>query len=98
MVATSVLLLVLGILHFAHGLFEYVVYPANKKDVPACSKINDALVKILGASKVQIYKSQIRKTTEFWLVQILEAQKATVVQIPGVRIPSHGQRNHSDSF
>ena len=63
--AASILLLVIAFLHFAQGLVEYVVYPADKKAVLACSHINDALVKILGGSRVRIYKSQIRQTTEF---------------------------------
>lgn len=82
--AATVLLLVIGILHFAHGLVEYVVYPTNKKDLSACSQINDALVKVLGDSSVRIYTSQIRQTTEFWFVQALEAQKAAILQVPGV--------------
>ncbi len=94
----SILLLVIGILHLAHGLIEYVVYPANKKDVSACSRINGAIVKTLGASKVQAYQSRSRQSTEFWFVQALEAQKAVILQIPGVRIPIHNQHNHNDSF
>lgn len=86
--AATLLLLVIGILHFAHGLVEYVVYPTNKKDLSACSQINDALVKVLGDSRVRIYTSQIRQTTEFWFVQALEAQKAAILQVPGVCLPS----------
>lgn len=86
--ATSILLLIVGILHLAHGLPEFVVYPANSRDVSACSRTNDELVRILGASKVQIYKSQIRSTTEFWFIQALEYQKGTILQIPGVSILS----------
>ncbi|KAM0795733.1 peptidase S8/S53 domain-containing protein [Usnea florida] len=84
MMTTSILLLLVGMLHLAHGLTEFVVYPTNRKDVSACSRINYALVSLLGDSKVQVYKSQIRSTTEFWFVQILEYQKATILQIPGV--------------
>ena len=91
------LLLVIGILHFAYGLIEYVVYPVDKRDVPACSQINDALVKLLGDSKVQIYKSRTRQVTEFWLIQALEAQTAPVLQIPGVRILSRNQYGCTDS-
>lgn len=94
----SLLLLVIGILHFAHGLVEFVVYPADKKDVSACSQINEALVKMLGDSNVQIYKSQIRQITEFWFIQALEVQKATILQIPEVRILSDIQHGHNDSF
>lgn len=96
--AATVLLLVIGILHFAHGLVEYVVYPTNKKDLSACSQINDALVKVLGDSSVRIYTSQIRQTTEFWFVQALEAQKAAILQVPGVRLPSPIQHVCNDSF
>lgn len=85
MVAT-VLLLVIVILQLAHGLVEYVVYPTNKKDRSACSQINDALLKILGDSQVHTYTSQIRQTTEFWFVQALEAQKAAILQVSGVRL------------
>ena len=86
--AASILLLVIGILHFAHGLVEYVVYPADKKDVSACLRINNALVNTFGGSKIRIYKSQIRQSTEFWLIQALESQKETILRIPGVRILS----------
>lgn len=96
--AASVLLFVIGILHIAHGFVEYVVYPNNRKDVSACSQINDALVKILGNSRVQIYKSQIRQSTEFWFIQALEAQRAIILQIPGVRMPSPIQHDYNDSF
>ena len=98
MMTASLLLLVIGILHFAHGLVEFVVYPADKKDVSACSQINEALVKMLGDSNVQIYKSQIRQITEFWFIQALEVQKATILQIPEVRILSDIQHGHNDSF
>lgn len=84
MMIASILLVVIGILHFAHGLTEYVVYPVNKRDVSACSQNNDALVKILGDSRVQIYKSQVRQITDFWFIQALESQIAIVLQIPGV--------------
>lgn len=87
--AVSILLLVVGLLQFVHGLVEYVVYPTNKKDVPACSQINDALINILGQNKVQIYKSQSRQTTEFWLVQALDFQTTEILRIPGVRTPSN---------
>ena len=86
--AASILLVLIGILHFAHGLVEYVVYPTNKKDVATCSQINNALVKICGASRVQIYRSRIRGTTEFWVIRAIEAAKQTVLQIPGVCIQS----------
>ena len=98
MMTTSIILLLIGILHLAHGLPEYVVYPANRKDVSACSRTNDALVKMLGASKVQIYKSQVRSTTEFWFIQALEYQRATILQIPGVSILSIFQHHDNDSF
>ena len=81
----STLLLIIGLLQCVHGLVEYVVYPTNKKDVPTCSQINDALINILGQSKVQIYKSQSRQTTEFWLVQALDFQTSEVLRIAGVR-------------
>ena len=96
--AVSIPLLVIGLIHFVHGLVEYVVYPANKKDVSACSQINDAIVKILGDSRVQVYKSQSRQTTDFWFVQALVAQKAAILQVPGVRIESHIWRGYNDSF
>ena len=83
--AACILLLVFGFLHFAHGLFEYVVYPTDKRDVSACSRINDALVKMLGNSKVRIYKSQPRQTTEFWLVEALSSQQGMLSGLPGVR-------------
>lgn len=98
MMIASILLVVIGILHFAHGLTEYVVYPVNKRDVSACSQTNNALVKILGDSRVQIYKSQIRQTTDFWFIQALESQIAIVLQIPGVRIQLHVQHDCNDSF
>ena len=69
-----------------HGLVEYVVYPANKRDVSACSRINDALVKTIGNSNVRGYQSQPRKITEFWLVEASANQAAMVSRIPGVRI------------
>ena len=97
MMFASFLLLVIGMLHFAYGLIEYVVYPVDKRDVPACSQINDALVKLLGDSKVQIYKSQTRQVTEFWLIQALEAQTAPVSRIPGVRVLSRNQHGCTDS-
>lgn len=84
MVAASFLLFAIGVLHFANGLVELVVYPANKRDVSACSRINVALVEILGYSRVRTYKSRISLTTEFWLVEALEFQKARVSNIPGV--------------
>ena len=96
--AASVLILVIGILHIAHGFVEYVVYPKNRKDVSACSRINNALVNILGNSRVQVYKSQSRQSTEFWFIQALEAQKAFILYIPGVRIPSLIQLGYNDSF
>ena len=83
--ATCILLFLLGFLHFAHGLVEYVVYPADKRDVSACSRINNALVKMLGNSKVRFYQSQPRQTTEFWLVEALAYQQAMLSGIPGVR-------------
>ena len=83
----STLFLIIGLLHCVHGLTEYVVYPANKKDVSACSRINNELIKFLGDSRVQIYKSQSRQTTEFWFVQALEFQQAALLQLPGVRMP-----------
>ena len=86
--AAAIFLLVIGIFHFAHGLVEYVVYPADKKDVSACSQINTAVVRILGDSKVRIYQSQIRQTTEFWFIQAIETQAEAVSRIPGVRIQS----------
>ena len=82
--AATILLVVIGILHFAHGLVEYVVYPTDKKDVTACSQINNALVKICGPSRVQIYRSQMRGTTEFWVIRAIETTKSTILQIPGV--------------
>ena len=85
--AVSILFLIIGLLHYVHGLTEYVVYPTNKNDVSACTQINNALIKILGDSKVQIYKSQSRQTTEFWFVHALEFQKAALLQVPGVRMP-----------
>ena len=82
----SILLLVIGLLHCVHGLTQYVVYPANKQDVSTCSQINNALVKVLGKSKVQIYKSQSRQTTEFWFVHAFAFQQTEILQIPGVRM------------
>ena len=96
--ATSILLLALGILHLVHGLPEFVVYPANRRDVSACSHTTDALVRILGASKVQVYRSPIRSTTEFWFIQALETQKGTILQIPGVSILSSIQHHNNNSF
>lgn len=84
----SILLVVIGIFHLAHGLVEYVVYPTDKKDVTACSRINNALVKTCGPSRVQIYRSQIRGTTEFWVIRAIETTKQTVLQIPGVGLQS----------
>ena len=84
--AASILLLVIGIIHLVHGLVEYVVYPTDRKDVAACSRTNDALVKVCGQSRVQTYRSQIRQTTEFWVIRTIETSTATVLQIPGVRI------------
>lgn len=89
MMAASLLILVIAYLHFAHGLLEYVVYPANKKDFSACSRVYDALVKMFGAGQVQVYKSQYRRSTEFWFIQALEVREAAVLQIPGVRIFRH---------
>lgn len=97
MMAASILLLVFGILRFAHGLAEYVVYPIDKKDVSGCSQINDALVKMFGDSGVQIYKSHLRQTTEFWFIQALEIRIETVLQIPEVRILSHVQHIYNDN-
>lgn len=85
--AMSILLFMLGILHFAHGQTEYVVYPTDKENVTACSQINDALVNMLGDNEVQIYQSQVRFTTEFWFIKALENQKEDILEIPGVRIP-----------
>ena len=96
--AASILLAVIGILHFAHGLVEYVVYPTDKKDVTACSQINNALVKICGPSRVQIYRSQIRGTTEFWLIRAIETTKQTVLQIPGVGIQSQRLHDRNDNY
>ena len=96
--AASILLLVISFLHFAHGLVEYVVYPINKHDVSVCSQINDALVKMLGSSKVQIYQSQIRRTTEFWFIQALEAQRPAMLRIPGVRILPRYLHHFHDSL
>ena len=87
--AVSILLLMMGVLHSVYGLVEYVVYPADKRDVTACSQINNRLIELLGNSKVQFYNSRIRRTTEFWLIQALEQSKATVLQIPGVRVLSY---------
>ena len=97
MIALLILFLVIGILHLAQGLVEYVVYPADEKDVSACSQINDALVKMFGDSGVQIYKSQIRQTTEFWLIQAYEVRKEIILKIPGVRVLSHVQHDCNDS-
>ena len=88
--AVSTLFLLIGLLHCVQGFTEYVVYPTNKNDISACSQINNALIKILGDSKVQIYKSQSRQTTEFWFVHALEFQKAALLQVPGVRIAVQG--------
>ena len=96
--AASILLAVIGILHFAHGLVEYVVYPTDKKDVTACSQINNALVQICGQSRVQIYRSQIRGTTEFWLIRAIETTKQTVLQIPGVGIQSQRLHDRNDKY
>ena len=82
----SILLLLIGIFHLAHGLVDFVVYPADKRDVPACSQTNYALVKLCGQSRVQIYRSQIRQTTEFWVVRAIQAGRETILRIPGVRI------------
>ena len=90
MMAASLLLLVIWFLHFAHGL-EYVVYPADKKNAPACAQINGALVKLLGDSRVKIYSSRIRQTTEFWLVRAGVSQKESLLEIPGVRIRARVQ-------
>ena len=96
--ATSILLAVIGILHFAHGLVEYVVYPTDKKDVTACSQINNALIKICGQSRVQIYRSQMRGTSEFWVIRALETTKQTVLQIPGVSIQSQRLHDRNDNY
>lgn len=95
--ATSILLLIIGFLRFAHGMVEYVVYPIDKRDVSACLRTNNALVKILGDSRVQIYQSQRRQTTEFWFVQALEVQKDILSYIPGVRILSQILQDYTDS-
>ena len=84
----STLLLVIAVLHVAHGLIDYVVYPVNKRDVSACSQVNVALVKLCGQSRVQIYRSSIRQVTEFWVVKALEAEKNIILYLPGVRIQS----------
>ena len=94
--AASILLVVIGILHFAHGLVEYVVYPTDKKDVTACSQINNALVKICGPNRVQIYRSQMRGTTEFWVIRAIETTKPTILQIPGVGTQSQRQHDCND--
>ena len=98
--APSILLLLIGILHFAHGLVEYIVYPADKKDTSACAQINDALIKMLGESQVQFYESEVRQTTEFWLIQALEYQKAGVSRIRRVRVPQGilVNHDHNDNF
>lgn len=80
------LFLIIGILRLVHGLVQYVVYPTEKKDIFTCSQINNALINLLGQSQVQIYNSQSRQTTEFWLVQALDFQTAEILRIPGVRI------------
>lgn len=82
----SILFLIIALLHCVHGLTEYVIYPTNKLDVSTCSQTSDALIKILGNSNVQMYESQRRQTTEFWLVEALEFQQAALSQVPGVRM------------
>ena len=95
--AVSILLVVIGILHFAHGLVEYVVYPTDKKAVTTNSQINSALVKICGPSRVQVYRSRMRGTTEFWVIRAIESTKQTVIQIPGVGICSQRLHDHNDN-
>ena len=96
--AAYILLIMIGILQVAHGLIDYVVYPENKRDVSACSQVNAALVKLCGANRVRIYKSQIRQTTEFWVIRALDNQKQILLHLPGVRIESEIPHDDFDSF
>lgn len=94
----SILLLVIAVLHVAHGLIDYVVYPVNKRDVSACSQVNVALVKLCGQSRVQMYRSPIRQVTEFWVIKAFEAEKNIILHLPGVRIQSQTLHDYFDSF
>ena len=76
---------------------EWVVYPESNSDVTKCTRTTNSLILLLGENNVQPYESTIRKTTEFWLVQANEDQKAQILRLAFVRI-SYGNLNLSSQI
>ena len=78
------LAMVMGICHNCTAT-EWIVYPVSSTNVTKLSRTTSSLTLILGKRNAQAYRSAIRKTTEFWLVQANNAQKAQISQLPFVR-------------
>ena len=65
---------------------QYVVYPKNTRDTQTCTITSEYLHHLLGESYVRSVTSEVRGTTEFWLVEATKGQSLTIATLPGVSI------------
>ena len=65
---------------------EYVIYPISPTDTTKCTRTTRSLTLLLGGYNIRPYSSKVRKTTEFWLVQANDEQKAQIVRFPFVSL------------
>ena len=63
---------------------KYVVYPISPTDTTKCTRTTRSLTLLLTGYNIRVYSSTVRKTTEFWLVQANDEQKAQIVRFPFV--------------
>ena len=82
---------------------KYVVYPISPTDTVRCTSTTRSLTVFLGGYNIRPYSSKVRETTEFWLVQATDQQKAQIVRYPFVSlnisymVVSHGHINSHDA-
>lgn len=65
---------------------NYVVYPTSPTDTSKCTRTTRSLILLLGGYNIRPYSSKIRGTTEFWLVQANDEQKAQIVRFQFVSL------------
>ena len=85
MIYLTYTLLTLAILFLrACTAIRYVIYPLSPTDTTKCTRTTRSLTLLLGGYNIRVYSSTVRKTTEFWLVQANDEQKAQIVRLPFV--------------
>lgn len=75
----------LSFLRLALGI-DFIVFPYQVYDTKECRDTTKDLQSLLGISRVETHSNERLLATWFWVVQASEAEKKSILKIPGVSI------------